>query len=331
MNATGRNARRLLGVICVLCVVCAGLLVTVALVPAAGATPGAPETPGGQDAGSPGAGCVPRESCASRAVAGSYPGLTLWQQACVRTLRAEAKRNLRAELVPTHPAGVTANPGREFLPGLAQAEVSSASGSSPTTRQALVPALMSAVVPGAGQLRNGSVLRGLTFAALEITGWMAWLSFRHQSENKRDDLVTFSGEYWDYDRYQRVAQDPDSCLAAGCGCDNWSVEADSLIAEASARGGNRFYDYVTRDIYACGWDTQLSRDLYLGLWDDREDLLDAKRLSGRLIFLNHVVSAVDAFLQARRVRVAGVAQLGVRLADVPREPHPQLVFGTTFD
>ncbi len=204
-------------------------------------------------------------------------------------------------------------------------------GTRMSSRQALVPALMSAVVPGSGQVRNGSLLKGIAFAAVELTGWMAWFSFDHQADEKYGDLGSFGGRYWDFERYRRVAQNPDSCQVHGCGCNLYSASADSLIRLAEAQGGSRFYDYLTRDAYACGWDTQLSRDLYLELHGDREDLLDAKRITGRLIFLNHAVAAVDAFLQARRVRVAGLADVRLRMSGLPGRPHTELVFSAPLN
>jgi hypothetical protein len=200
-----------------------------------------------------------------------------------------------------------------------------------SNRQAFVPALMSAVLPGSGQLRNGSVIKGVAFAAVELTGWMAWFSFRHQESEKYDDIESFGDRYWNYARYHRVAPNPDSCGVYECPCDFYTPEADSLILVTQEQGGDRFYDYLARDAYACGWDSPLSRDLYLDLQDDREDLLDAKRLTGRLIFLNHVVSAVDAFLQARRVRVAGFADVGLRMAGPPGRPQAQLIFTKQWD
>jgi hypothetical protein len=206
-----------------------------------------------------------------------------------------------------------------------------AEGGTVTSRQALVPALMSAVVPGSGQLRNGSVFKGLAFAAVELTGWMAWFSFRHQASEKYDDIESFGDRYWEYNRYRRVAQNPDSCAANECPYGLYSALADSLIRLAQDQGGNRFYDYLTRDAYACGWDTHLSRNLYMDLHADREDLLDAKRITGRLIFLNHAVAAVDAFLQARRVRVAGFADVGLRMTGLPGHPLAQLTFTKRWD
>jgi len=169
---------------------------------------------------------------------------------------------------------------------------------------AFLTALLSGVVPGAGQLRNGSVLRGLGYFAAEVGGWVAYGAFRNGSRDRRGELARLAGAYWGYDRYHAWAPDPDSCASHGCACGLWSEQSDQEILDFSQRSDRgRFYEYVVRDAYACGWDTPLSRDLYLELWGDRDALLSAKRWMGRVIFLNHLVSAVDAFVEARARRL----------------------------
>jgi hypothetical protein len=164
--------------------------------------------------------------------------------------------------------------------------------------RALWPALLSGLVPGAGQLRNGSLLRGLGYFAVEIGGWIAYDAFRDGSRERLGEVARLAA-YWDHTRYQEVATNSDSCALYGCTYGLWSAEADSEIVQLSQSDRNRYYEYLARDAYACGWDSTLSRSLYRETWDDRETMLDAKRWMGRVIFLNHLVSAVDAFVGAR--------------------------------
>jgi hypothetical protein len=164
--------------------------------------------------------------------------------------------------------------------------------------RALWPALLSGLVPGAGQVRNGSLLRGLGFFAVEVGGWIAYGAFQAGSGERLDEVARLSA-YWDHTRYQEVATDPDSCALHDCTYGLWSAEADSEIVWLSQSDETRYYEYLTREAYACGWDSTLSRSIYRETWDDREAMLDAKRWTGRLIFLNHLVSAVDAFIGAR--------------------------------
>ncbi|MCK4304663.1 MAG: hypothetical protein KAY24_10540 [Candidatus Eisenbacteria sp.] len=201
-----------------------------------------------------------------------------------------------------------------------------------SNRRALATALMSAIVPGAGQMRNGSLLRGLGYFTLEVTGWVAHQAFDSDSESKTGEISAFAESYWNYERYKRVAQDADSCDVYGCPYSNngdpyWTADRDSTIQTEQTSGSDRFREYITRDPYACGWDTSFSRSLYLDIWNEREDLLSSKRLVGRLIFLNHLVSAVDAFLEARRFRVklGENAELDLQLRGLPFRANPRLV------
>jgi hypothetical protein len=152
-------------------------------------------------------------------------------------------------------------------------------------------------------------MRGLGYLALEITGWVAHRSFGADTDTKLDELSKFAGRYWDYDRFHRVAPDAEACDSLGCpytdprGNVYWSSDSDSTIAALESRRTDRFYEYITRDAYACGWDGAPSRELYQSLWGEREDLQSRQRLTGRLIFLNHLISAVDAFMEARRLKV----------------------------
>jgi hypothetical protein len=193
--------------------------------------------------------------------------------------------------------------------------------------RALLTALMSAAVPGAGQLRNGSLLRGLGYFAVEVTGWVAYGAFQQSSREKRDEYGDLAADDWDYSRYHTRAPDPDSCAFYDCGCGLWSPDGDAeIVARMEAGDLSRFHEYLTRDAYACGWDSPLSREIYLGLWSDREDALGAQRWTGRLIFLNHLVSAVDAFVEARSLALDrdGQTQVQLRVRGPLFDPRPEV-------
>jgi hypothetical protein len=191
---------------------------------------------------------------------------------------------------------------------------------------AVLTALMSAAVPGSGQLRNGSILRGLGYLALEISGWVAYLSFGRGSDNRLDEIEKMGDGYWSHDRYSSRATDPDSCHTCGCPDGEKFAHDDELITDAMESNRTRFYEYINRGTYGCGWDTDLSRSLYGGLWHDREGMQDAQRWAGRLIFLNHLVSAVDAFLEARslKLRLDDRTEVRMRVGGLPFGCHPEI-------
>lgn len=229
------------------------------------------------------------------------------------------------------PAHLAMRPLEGLSPIMQQSGTGSPRRTNPN-RRAIIPALMSAVVPGAGQLKNGSILRGLGYAVAEVGAWVAYTSFEKAADNKLDQMEGFAGGYWDYGRYHTIAPDPIACEEHGCPKDQWSPEADSIIVLAQEASRTRYLDYITRDAYACGWDTQTSRSLYRGLWDDREDLLSASSFSGRVIFLNHLISAVDAFMEARKVqvRLSDDTAMTLRIRGVPDATYPRLMISSSF-
>jgi hypothetical protein len=261
-------------------------------------------------------------------------GVAFWQRSAAEGIAADPQSpvaDLRGAARPQAPGLTLAPLGSDAGPG---------GGGQASNRRALLPALMSALVPGAGQIRNGSLLRGLGYFAIEVTSWVARQSFEDDIGDKRGQLSSFAERYWDYDRYRRVTQNADSCDTHQCPYSNprngdpyWSAERDSTIAAEQAIGGERYREYITRDMYACGWDTPLSRDLYRSLWGEQDDLLSAKRFAGRVIFLNHLISAVDAFLEARRfrVKVGDSAELGLRLDCKPLKMSTRLMVTARFD
>ena len=223
----------------------------------------------------------------------------------------------------------------------------SVSGHSPVTNKgALKRALMSAVLPGSGQLRNGSLLRGLGYVALELTGWIAYSRARSGIDDKKEELGTYASNYWFVEQYRE---------GAFYSYYDYDQESDSLIVSAMNRNQSRFYDYLSRESYACGWDTtrtdegatdgmteeeqnQFYRDLrsmhkrgYLALWHDREDLRSTKTFVGRMIFLNHLISAVDAFIEARKIRLSESGDLGVNMGSISGGMAPQIVYTHRFN
>lgn len=184
--------------------------------------------------------------------------------------------------------------------------------------RALWPALLSGLVPGAGQVRNGALLRGLGYLAVEVGGWIAYGAFRDGARERLGEVARLA-DYWDHARYQEVATNPDSCAFYGCTYGLWSAEADSEIVRLSGSDPTRYYEYLTREAYACGWNSTLSRSIFRETWSDRDAMLDAKRWMGRVIFLNHLVSAVDAFIgaRARNVDLGAGTQLEMNVRGLP--------------
>jgi len=154
--------------------------------------------------------------------------------------------------------------------------------------------LFSAAVPGGGQFYNGQ-RRGLVYLAVEAAAWIAHLSFRSSGNDKETEYKRFADGHWDLDRYREAAGDT-ACF--------WSLEADSLIVDFSENNRQHYYEDIGKlESYSCGWDSQTNRTEYRDLRGRSNDLLRSARTARMVVFLNHLVSAIDAFRSARSMNV----------------------------
>jgi len=56
--------------------------------------------------------------------------------------------------------------------------------------------LMSAIVPGAGELYSGAKWRALAFAGVEVLSWVMYFNRKNKGENIEKDYMSFADENW---------------------------------------------------------------------------------------------------------------------------------------
>jgi len=163
--------------------------------------------------------------------------------------------------------------------------------------------LLSALLPGSGQLYNGD-RRGYIYLGAEAGCWFARLSYSHAGKEEEDASTAYAGRHWATDRYRGAAGDP------GC---TWSAAADSALADMYENSRTRYYDTIGQvDDYRCGWDDFAStydpaqadakspnRAHYVDMRQKSSDLKgNAKTVLG-LMIINRLISSVDAYRTAR--------------------------------
>jgi hypothetical protein len=164
-----------------------------------------------------------------------------------------------------------------------------------------VAGLMSGIVPGSGQLAMKQK-RGWIYLGIEVAAWFSFFAFRSAADQGESDARAFADDHWTFDQYE--AREP---CGEGLGPIDFDQERADLI-EAFQSDLDTYYDEIGRnDVYACGWDGQDNRGRYVQQQDNANDLRGYSRVSGTVIFLNHVVSAVDAAKSASNRRKAAEA------------------------
>jgi hypothetical protein len=168
---------------------------------------------------------------------------------------------------------------------------------------------MSALVPGTGQLYTGQK-RGYIYLGLEALALYTYFHFDSQAGDLQSEAFSYAGDpnvstsRWSFDRYEQTASSQD-------------VQEIRQIYE---RDQVEFYSRISSEAkYFVGW-TGTSEDEKVdsvaGYRVIDEDRADAQRTSNLGLFTaiaNSVVSAVDAFRQARLNNIELLEDWNLRL------------------
>jgi hypothetical protein len=191
----------------------------------------------------------------------------------------------------------------------------------PKERSPALAFLFSAAVPGAGQFYNGN-RRALVYLAVETVALVAHFSFRSSGKNKEKEYKAFADEHWSFETYRASVGD-----SACTGTRQWTSEADSILAYFYEHNKDHYYEDIGKlEAYACGWDSEQNRLTYRDMRGEANDLLGRARTALMVVFLNHIVSAVDAFRTARsmKMEVAPRTELKLDFAGALTNPRARV-------
>ena len=159
----------------------------------------------------------------------------------------------------------------------------------PGWRSEMLAAGLSAVIPGTGQAYAGDAKRGFWFLLAEVAGWAAHQVYRKRGEEIGDAATFFAGDpadstsNWSFSRWTQATDDNSVEIVA-------LYQADRDV----------FYDLIATDPrYFAGWTGEGSRAHFEATRKVADDRNRYARYAGTLLWLNHVVAAVDAFRSAR--------------------------------
>lgn len=152
----------------------------------------------------------------------------------------------------------------------------------------LAAMVFSATAPGSGQLYAGS-WSGVVFAAVEVLGWLGWHSLREDAEDLREQARQFAGaptdsaSAWSFARYEQTT----------------NSEALGLRALYAA-DPDAFDEAIAHDPqYASGWSAPTDQQQFQDLRERSDSRLSQSRVTESGLWLNHVISALDALRVAR--------------------------------
>ena len=257
-------------------------------------------------------------SFARRAIGGGLAALASW----VMVSRAQATEvGMPSQLVMVHVvAGADAQP--ELL--LAQRVIDRDWGLSDDSvyvekeiagwRSEGAATAMSALVPGSGQVYNQERWRALWFAVAEVSAWTARTLLHRSADDARDAAAHLAGvpsdsaSAWSFSRWEHATEG-----------------SAANLQQLYAADREAFYDLIAGDPrYAAGWDATASQEHFIERREASERRLHGARFSESMLWVNHVVAAVDAFRLARIHNIPLGSSLGVRVKSGWRHGGPVL-------
>lgn len=169
--------------------------------------------------------------------------------------------------------------------------------------------LYSMMIPGAGQLYTGSKTKAFIFMGIEALAWGGYMVYHNQGKNQEKDNNAFADAHWDPERYYNY-------LVENLGItsdDQEYIENDTVKTfthHLPDTKTQQYYEMIGKyDQFRYGWDdtdylrgkdSSDYRNAYLQDRNTANDKFDKAKLGAIVALANHMFSAFDAALSARR-------------------------------
>lgn len=266
------------------------------------------------------------QSCRAAVLAGSVDPLQC---------SAAPKMSLRA-LVDRPAPSARGSVARVSHAGLGQATMAMFSAESDEDRAARihpgVAFLMSAVLPGSGQLAEGRN-RAFAYLGIEAISWIAHFSWLDAGNKKEGEYEAYARGHWDFASWDSLAAESNPNCQAIPPNVQYDDARTTLLAFIEAGNYQHYYEDIGKlEAYRGGWDDfdcaspdemSPNRRHYRSMREDSNNYLDRARNAMTVVFLNHVISAVDAYRTAKGVRMTlpGGAEMKFRVSGSPHSPR----------
>lgn len=209
---------------------------------------------------------------------------------------------------------------QELLPGAGE--------KGPRQRSVAKAAVLSLLVPGAGQFYVGDKARAIPFFLVDVAGWAAYFGFRSQGHKREDEYRTYADSHWyasnyfvfldtamgitsrsdfdptgrAYDSRQQGYSGPDVFLVVDSGF-IFSHHVPTRTGEDTANFDKNleYYESIGKyDQFFAGWDDFANRRTYLGMRADANSSFSKSKIGIVVSLADRLVAAVDAALAAQR-------------------------------
>ncbi len=146
--------------------------------------------------------------------------------------------------------------------------------------------LLSAVVPGTGEMYAGSYIKGAVFLGLEVFLWWKYAGFREKGFDIEEKYEAFADAHWDSLRW----------------ANEYNSDTDPSTHTLPDTKTQQYYEMIGKyDQFQAGWDNQENRDTYMTMRLNSNNEFEKASTCAMLTLANHVFSALDAAWTIRGV------------------------------
>ena len=187
--------------------------------------------------------------------------------------------------------------------------------------------LLSGLVPGAGEIYNGSFIKGFVFIGIEALGWSSYFKNNKNGRNIEDEFHMFADTHWSEVKYLNILENYE--LEHG-------REPTNLTHELPEEKTQQYYEMIGKyDQFACGWEDCDEWDGY----SERRFYYEDKRYQSNkylkkaitatsIIFINRIISLIDTIwgvkLYNDRVKNENIINL------IPVEHNDEIIPSISF-
>ncbi len=194
------------------------------------------------------------------------------------------------------------------------------------------PALMSVVVPGAGQVYNGSYYKGLGFLAIEAVSWTMYITYNNEGNDIEDEFHGYANTHWSEQDYWKYVAHHSGIEYTGTteNIEALRVEEGKLFSHGLHREKDQqYYEMIGKyDQFNYGWD-DYDKDLigktvkemqslrsskrlyYEGRRDDSNQAFKKATTGATIALFNHIFSALEAAWSVNKYNKTITAQMNM--------------------
>ncbi len=216
------------------------------------------------------------------------------------------------------------------------------------TRSVAKAVVFSAVIPGTGQIYNGSILKSIFFLAVEVGTITGYIINQNRGGDLENLFEAFADQHWvELDYWQSVAFDSGLTQTDIAGLDMFTLrgilsgyERRKFSHFLPERKNQQYYENIGKyDQFNAGWDDgeairardSENREQYTLMRKDTNDHFKRASNFAAAALFNHVLSALDAGWTAKRHNkeiLKGSLEMQGRVYGA--EVVPTLVLGLTW-